>query len=231
MPDFSQVSAVVTDISGTTTSVEFIEDVLLPYAQTHFVQFVNDHLTHPKVQSCLQDTAQETQIDGNNHAALLEHLHQCMELNVKSYPLKTLQSLIWLRGYQQDHFQSHIYKDAHQQLSNWQQSGLKLFSFSSESVDGQKDFFQYSQAGNVLPLFSGHFDTRTGHKQEARAYGKIVHTLKQPPERILFLSDHPKELDAARQAGMQTCQIKRHASASLASHHPCVADFHGIKLG
>ncbi|NVK37984.1 MAG: acireductone synthase [Gammaproteobacteria bacterium] len=231
MTDFSNISAIVTDISGTTSSIEFIDEVLFPYAQNHLISFVKHNPSHPSVQECLLQVAQEVQVDVNNHDVLLHHIQQCLELNVKSKPLKVLQSLVLQNGYLEDHFQSHIYKDAHQQLHHWQQQDLQLFSYSSASVNGQKWFFKYSQEGDLQHLFSGHFDTRIGQKQESAAYANIIQILGKPAEHILFLSDLRQELDAARQAGLQTCQVIREASQPLTSPHPCVRNFNGIKLG
>ena len=73
----------------------------------------------------------------------------------------------------------------------------------------QKLLFGHSDAGDLTPLFSGYFDTVTGPKREARSYQAIAAAIGFPPADILFLSDTPQEVDAARAAGMQALLIDR----------------------
>jgi len=81
----------------------------------------------------------------------------------------------------------------------------------------------------LTPLFSGYFDTHIGHKREAMAYQRIVEALDLPAESILFLSDVVEELDAAKQAGMQTLQLVREGTQA-GTAHACVESFADIAL-
>ncbi|RXK54263.1 acireductone synthase, partial [Stenotrophomonas sp. MA5] len=74
----------------------------------------------------------------------------------------------------------------------------------SGSVPAQKLFFGFSDAGDLSPLVSGWFDTEIGGKREADSYRRIVQSIGVPAGEILFLSDVVEELDAAREAGLQT---------------------------
>jgi enolase-phosphatase E1 len=49
-----------------------------------------------------------------------------------------------------------------------------------------------------------------------------------PPEEILFLSDVREELDAARQAGMQTAWLVREGPIDPRAAHRQVSDFDGV---
>ena len=81
----------------------------------------------------------------------------------------------------------------------------------------------------MTPLFSGYFDTHIGHKREAAAYQHIVEALDLPAESVLFLSDVVEELDAAKQAGMQTLQLVREGTQA-GTAHACVESFADIAL-
>ncbi len=89
-------------------------------------------------------------------------------------------------------------------LRRWKDRGLLLYIYSSGSVEAQQLFFGHTTAGNLLELFSGYFDTTTGNKKQASSYQTIANQLGQPPGEIIFISDSLPELDAARQAEMQT---------------------------
>lgn len=94
-------------------------------------------------------------------------------------------------------------------LKGWHAAGLPLYVYSSGSVPAQKLFFGFSDAGDLSPLVSGWFDTEIGGKREADSYHRIVQAIGVPAGEILFLSDVVEELDAAREAGLQTRLIDR----------------------
>jgi enolase-phosphatase E1 len=81
--------------------------------------------------------------------------------------------------------------------------------YSSGSVPAQKLFFGHSDAGDLTGLFSDWFDTEVGGKREPASYSRIAGSIGLPPGEILFLSDVVEELDAAREAGMQTVLVDR----------------------
>lgn len=66
---------------------------------------------------------------------------------------------------------------------------MKLYIFSSGSVEAQKLLFENSQDGNLLKFISGHYDTTLGPKNEADSYKKIMTELNLKEDEILFLTD------------------------------------------
>ena len=53
------VSAILTDIEGTTSSISFVKDVLFPYARRALPGFVRDHRDDPEVRRWLDVVATE----------------------------------------------------------------------------------------------------------------------------------------------------------------------------
>jgi enolase-phosphatase E1 len=96
-------------------------------------------------------------------------------------------------------------------------------------VQAQELFFGHTTSGNLLAYFRGHYDTTIGAKKEAESYRRIAKAFGLPPAEILFLSDIVAELDAARDAGMQTTLVVRPGNAtgqsSRGEPHPAVASF------
>lgn len=144
-----------------------------------------------------------------NSSSLIEQLLSWIDEDRKITPLKALQGMIWEDGYRRGDFFGHVYADAVRKLREWQAQGIDLYVFSSGSVYAQKLLFAHTEFGNLVPLFSGFFDTRIGAKQESKSYRAIARQLNVPPPTILFLSDTETELDAARLAGFLTCQLVR----------------------
>jgi enolase-phosphatase E1 len=202
--------AVVTDIEGTTTSLAFVKDVLFPYARRSIPAFVREH------ESELTDITTEigaivgkSELSADEMSAILL---RWMDEDRKVTPLKTLQGMIWRAGYESGRIQSHVYEDAVLGLRKWHASGLRLYVYSSGSIAAQRLLFSHTPHGDLLPLFSGYFDTTTGSKLESASYGKIADTLTLPCSSVVFLSDHPGERRAAAAAGMQTVLLAREQS-------------------
>ena len=223
------IRAVVTDIEGTTSSIRFVHDVLFPYARKHIAEFVCTHAEEAQVAALLDDVRRETggapDLDG-----VIARLIQWIDEDKKVTPLKALQGLIWEKGYKDGDFHGHIYADAYENLRKWHAQGIALYVYSSGSVYAQKLLFGHTEHGDLTPLFSGYFDTTIGAKSDTASYQAIVRKLHLPADEILFLSDVRAELDAARDAGMQTCWLVRDNDIEMNAPHTQVADFDAIRL-
>lgn len=223
------IRAIVTDIEGTTSSIRFVHEVLFPYAREHIGDFVRCHAEDTQVAPYLNDVCQEAGEDLDLEGVIAQ-LVAWIDTDKKITPLKALQGLIWEKGYQDGDFHGHIYADAYENLKKWHAQGIALYVYSSGSVYAQKLLFGHTEYGDLIPLFSGYFDTRIGAKTDPTSYQAIVRELKLPADEILFLSDVQAELDAAASAGMQTCWLVREGDIELNAPHTQVADFDAIKI-
>jgi enolase-phosphatase E1 len=223
------IKAIVTDVEGTTSSLSFVKEVLFPYARARLFAFVHAHRQDPAVRAHLDEVSAMVG-RSLSEAAAVAQLEQWIDEDKKLTPLKALQGMIWEEGYRRGDFTGHVYDDAVRQLRHWKERGIRLYVFSSGSVQAQRLLFGYSDHGDLMPLFSGYFDTTVGAKREAAAYEKIATTIGIPPAHILFLSDIKEELDAARDAGMQTTWLVRDAALDPNADHPQVRDFDAIAV-
>ena len=223
------IKAIVTDIEGTTSSLSFVKEVLFPYARANLADYVRNHKDEPQVKSVLEESCKEvgTELDTEQ---LIAQLIQWLDEDKKVTPLKSLQGLIWERGYQKGDFNGHVYPDAAAYLKAWQAKGLDLYIYSSGSVYAQKLLFAHTEYGDLTPLFSGYFDTHIGGKKEKESYCKIAKQLGIPADQILFLSDIKEELDAAKAAGFQTLWLIRDNAADPQAEHPQINSFDFVAL-
>jgi enolase-phosphatase E1 len=212
------INAILTDIEGTTSSISFVHDVLFPYASRMLPDFLRRHQNDNDVIRLLEDTRREASEPDADLARTTEILLQWIREDRKATPLKALQGLIWEQGFNNGDFTGHIYPDAARNLVQWHNSGIDIYIYSSGSVKAQQLLFGHSDAGNLLHVFKGYFDTNVGHKREAESYRVITEAIGLPAEQILFLSDIVEELDAARDAGMQTIQLVRDNNVITGSH-------------
>ena len=221
------IEAIVTDIEGTTTPIAFVAETLFPYARQALPDFVAAHRDRPDVAEQLAATRALAGAPDLSDAAVTALLIQWVDEDRKATPLKILQGLIWVEGYEAGAFQGQLYDDVPPLLHAWQAAGLRLFSYSSGSVAAQRLLFGHSPAGDLTPLFEGFFDTRLGPKLEAASYAALAAAVALPPGQILFLSDHEGELDAAAAIGFATGCLDRDG-LGRSGRHPIHRDFRSV---
>jgi len=223
------IKAIVTDIEGTTSSLSFVKDVLFPYSRAHMAEFVRDHAQEPAVQRELDEVRR---LSGKvlTEPEVIEQLLGWIAEDKKATPLKALQGMIWKDGYEKGDFKGHMYEDAVRHLKKWKQAGIRLYVFSSGSVQAQKLLFAHTAYGDLTPLFSGYFDTNIGNKREPDSYRRIAEAIDTAPQSVLFLSDIKEELDAARSAGMQTTWLVRDGTIDPKTAHRQARNFDDITL-
>lgn len=204
------MKAILTDIEGTTSSIAFVAETLFPYARARLADYV---AAHP-----VETAPILAEIAAAEPGDPIAILRRWIDEDRKATPLKLLQGMIWADGYATGAFRGHVYADAVAGLRRWHEAGVKLYVFSSGSIGAQKLLFGHSDAGDLTPLFSGYFDTTTGPKREAESYAKIAAAIGVEAEAVLFLSDTPEEVAAARAAGLAARLIDRTgASGDIAS--------------
>ncbi|GAB4384872.1 MAG: acireductone synthase [Elainellaceae cyanobacterium] len=208
-------TAILLDIEGTTTPVDYVFGVLFPFARSHVGEFLQQHGQEPLVQQDLDLLRQDYDADlaqghslpawkGEQPTAAVAYIDHLIATDRKSTGLKSLQGKIWNQGYAEGTLRSRLFADVPPAFERWTQAGKQLFIFSSGSVQAQKLLFRYSEAGDLTPFLSGYFDTQTGAKKETASYERIAEAIGLLPEQILFISDVTVELRAAQSAGMQT---------------------------
>jgi enolase-phosphatase E1 len=223
------VVAIVLDIEGTTSSIDFVHKVLFPYAARELPGFVRHRHRQAGIRSLLADVRSEAAEPAADIERTVQILAQWMKEDRKATSLKALQGMAWEKGYRDGDFKGHVYPDAARKMREWAAHGIALYIYSSGSVQAQKLLFRYSDAGDLRPLIRGYFDTRIGPKRDVASYRLIADTLQLPAQKILFLSDVAEELDAAAGAGMQTLQLVRDDRV-LRGRHAVAADFDMIPV-
>lgn len=223
------IRAIVTDIEGTTSSIDFVHQTLFPYARAHLRAFLQAQAGDPAVQRELAEVAtlEGRPLSVDEAATVLE---RWIAEDRKLTPLKSLQGMIWRRGYEAGELKGHVYPDTPDALRRWHADGRRLYVYSSGSEEAQRLIFGHTAYGDLTPLFSGYFDTRIGGKREAASYRHILQQLGLAGEEVLFLSDIGEELDAARAAGMQTCQLLRDDKTRPAAGHAQVTRLTDVSL-
>jgi enolase-phosphatase E1 len=230
----SQTRALVLDIEGTTTPVDFVYRMLFPYARAHLAEYLARHAAFPECLGAVALLRAEYDAGHPSSAAqefspalILSYVNDLMDRDRKSPGLKALQGLVWQDGYASGELHGQVYSDVPPAFERWRARGLGIFIYSSGSVLAQRLLFGSVETGDLTPFISGYFDTGVGPKRTAASYAAISEHIRVPPPQSLFVSDTVEELDAAQSAGVRTALCIRGAGEARqpASLHPALSSF------
>jgi enolase-phosphatase E1 len=233
-------SAILLDVEGTTTPVDFVHNTLFSYARRHLADFLRRNWEEPSVRADVQALKDQYELDANvtrelpvwqddsrdaQFASVLSYVNWLMSGDSKCALLKSLQGKIWQEGYQMRELQSQVYSDVPAAFSRWSPQRI-ICIFSSGSVLAQRLLFAHSCFGDLTSFIRDYFDTTTGAKRDPVSYRKIAASLALRPSEIIFISDVVEELDAARQVEMETALCVRSRDGSFPIHtHKVIYNF------
>ena len=241
------IQAILLDIEGTTTPIDFVFRTLFPFARQRLEKFLLEHGRAPGIREDVEalrmqhraDAAEQFNpprwVDDSPGAELASAAAYCtwlIDRDSKCTALKSLQGKIWQEGYRTGDLCGEVYPDVPLAMARWTRQGKIISIFSSGSILAQKLLFGSTAAGDLTGFLHAYFDTTTGPKNAPGTYLRIAKTLAIEAPNILFISDVAKELDAARDAGMQTALCVRSESPErIASSHRVVHSFEEIFAG
>jgi enolase-phosphatase E1 len=244
------------DVEGTVAPVSFVSETLFPYARKHFEEFLwreaapasdnlkpGDNLEGTMFMDVMLLTL-ENKAETDPEAPrilkpgitsmsptvgvprILSYVNWLMDRDRKSTALKSLQGKIWKAGYERGELRSLIFDDVPEAFARWSRES-RVAIYSSGSAEAQVLFFRHSNHGDLTPLISGYFDTRTGPKQTSASYAAITAAMDVAAADVLFFSDVVRELDAAREAGCGTRLVMRPGNAPVedSNGHSVVESF------
>ena len=238
------IKAVICDIEGTTTSISFVKETLFTYAYDNCEKFLIDNFNEQEIQSIVENLCAEAINDKNEIAKsddVNEYAHnvtcyvqQLINQDRKVSSLKVLQGKIWKYAFECKLVTGHLFEDVLRNFEKWTANGIKIYIYSSGSVEAQKLLFKYSTSGDLSSYITDYFDTKVGHKQEPKSYENILNQINFEGNNVLFLSDIPNELFAAKHAGIQTLLLRRPNNYEISeddkSRLSIVDNFDEIKL-
>ena len=234
--ELKNVPAVLLDIEGTTTPIDFVHRTLFGYARARVSEFLDRHWDDPEVRADIARLEAEHAAETSSHPApppwredavgVVAYIHWLMDRDRKSTGLKSLQGKIWEEGYRRGELRGEVYPDVTPALERWRREGIDIAIFSSGSVQAQRSLFTSVATGDLTRFIVAYFDTTTGPKAAPESYGRIAAALERSPSEVLFVSDVGAELDAARTAGMRTALcVRTPGSAPSTAAHPVIHAF------
>jgi enolase-phosphatase E1 len=255
---------ILLDIDGTTSPWRFAREVLVPYALDNLQVFLRYRWNLPALPRIREELARHfgaASFDRWTGGTGMPPEHRLKQLresvaglikqDSKIDAVRQLQGLICKEGYRKGLLKSQVYPDVIPAFKGWKEQGMDVRLYSFRSKEAQKLFFQHvddaaNEEINLARFLSGYFDATSGPRQESATYRKMAESFQLPPEKVLFVGSVAAELDAARQAGLQTALVRRadHAAGpeqsepiitserdeTAPSAHPVITTLHDIVL-
>ncbi|XP_078000767.1 enolase-phosphatase E1-like [Glandiceps talaboti] len=233
------IKAILLDIEGTTTPIVFVKNVLFPYIRENVCEYIKTHWDEEECQQDVLELRKQAEADTKAKIegvvaipdledskddeekmktvqdAITKNVLWQMDSDRKTTGLKQLQGHMWRASYQTGQVKGEVYDDVVPAIKQWISEDRKVYIYSSGSIEAQKLLFGHSDKGDLLELFSGHFDTTIGSKVEKGSYQNISKDIGIKKEEMLFLTDVTREARPATLAGMKTCIVVRPGNADL----------------
>ncbi len=204
----AEIRAILLDIEGTTTPIDFVYMTLFPFASARAEDFLRQNIQEPEVADLVGQLAAANagdrvlgappwvdRSDDEQVESARKYVQWLIGRDSKITPLKALQGKIWEQGFLHAELQGEVYPDVAPAFARWKSQSRLLAIFSSGSILAQQLLFRYSTAGDLSGFLEGYFDTTTGPKRDEISYRIIAESLGIAAKQFLFLSDVAAELD------------------------------------
>ncbi|CAG2112865.1 unnamed protein product, partial [Medioppia subpectinata] len=171
--------AIICDIEGTTTSVKYWGECLVPYIKFNTKICLKSRWDAPLLMDLINNLRISTAADNENGAnipaiadtdrsrdVIIETVSNNVihQMNNRRYgkALQHLQLYVWYYGYQKNDFKGHVFEDVSRAFNQWHNfQNLKVYVYSSGVYLSQKLLFSCSVKGNLTPLIRDYFDVET----------------------------------------------------------------------
>ncbi len=239
LPSSADIRALLLDIEGTTTPIDFVLKTLFPFASVRAEGFLRRRSNDAEIKQLIAElrstwsgaasSGAPVWIEGTPDEKLSSaaaYVRWLIARDSKITPLKALQGKIWEEGFRSGELKGDVYPDVVPAFNRWREQGRHIAIFSSGSVLAQRLLFSHSTAGDLSCFLEAYFDTSTGPKREPSSYQGIASALGINAQQLLFISDVEAELDAAHTAHLHTAHSLRPGIAPPSKpFHPAIRTF------
>ncbi|XP_039395246.1 enolase-phosphatase E1 isoform X2 [Mauremys reevesii] len=160
----AEVAVILLDIEGTTTPITYVKDTLFPYIRDNVKEYLCAHWEEEECQQDISLLRKQAEEDSNLEGvvpipletgngedeveqviqAVVDNVHWQMSLDRKTTALKQLQGHMWRAAYATGLMKGEFFQDVVPAIRKWREAGMKVYIYSSGSVEAQKLLFGYS---------------------------------------------------------------------------------------
>ena len=211
--------AVILAFEGVLAPAGILRDTLEPYALDALPDFLERHANTTTVQRVLADIRAYAGRD-LDAAALETRIRAWIRSGQDITPVRQLQGLIWADALESGDLRPELPAATGSALVSLADAGVGLYSFGPIPAPVQRAWLRHGPQPQLEDRFAGWFDTRLGGRRDAGSYRRLADEIGTPPETVLYLSPRRDELDAARQAWLQTARPQAAQDGAEDDGHP-----------
>jgi enolase-phosphatase E1 len=223
---------VLVTVMGTAVPSRYEQDVLLPYAQQHFVGWLDDNKYEHRTIELLESLHQEGFIEENSAESLIARVQADPDiLQGAQGPFRKLVHKVWENGYLEGDIAGEVFVDAWTIMHEWGEAGMPVYSYGRGLVSDRRLIFKHSIFGDLSSLFKGHFDPTIGDLSSPDSFLAIADKIKVSPLFCTCIATTTATLQAAQDAGMDGILLNRAGTdENKDASYPIVKSFDEITL-
>ncbi|XP_054167971.1 enolase-phosphatase E1-like [Oppia nitens] len=246
--------AIICDIEGTTTSTRYWGECVVPFIKYNTKQCLENkwgtqvlmqlidalrrstNVINAEEQTNIPPIANKTKDKESIIKSIVDNIIYQLNNKRRGKSLQHFQLYVWFYGYQTDELKSHVFEDVSKSFNRWKKFlNIKIFTYSSSLYLSQKLLFSSTIKGNLCPLIDGYLDVETyGFKTSSESFTMIANKFDINTKHILFISDNPQELKAAKVTGCQVLLVIRPFNKELSDEEKqgfeCIKSFNEIQF-
>lgn len=223
---------VLVTVMGTAVPDHYEQEVLLPYTQEHFVDWLDDNKYEHRTIELLGSLHEEGFIKKNSAESLIKRVQADPDtLTNAQGPLRKLVHKVWENGYIEGDIEGEVFEDAWTKMHEWGKADVPIYSYGWGLVSDRRMIFKYSEFGDLSSLFKGHFDRTDGDLSSPDSFLAIAEKINISPLFCTCIATTTTTLQAAQDAGMDVVLLDRSgAGVGKDESYPIVKSFDEIVL-
>ncbi|XP_071453906.1 enolase-phosphatase E1-like [Hetaerina americana] len=239
------VSHILTETLGTTTSYTFLEDTLRPYVKKNLKEFVLNHWNDEELVEIVKALKTQAELevkegwvgavaipedgDGKDtkEAVISYALGQ-----VDGNSIESLSRLIVKDGYSKGHLKGHVFPDVFPAFKKWTEEGKKIYMYSSGLEMSRECLISNSVDGDITKLISGCFESDEYPRTKCESFRDLCKKVGSPADQVAFLTHNAASASAAHKAGLVVIMLSREGNTYIGNctreSFPVITSFEDI---
>ena len=215
--------ALLFDVISTVAKTSFIDKVLLPYVKANAKTYLEENwgseavlmdIANLRIQANLEPDVPQIPAEAEQAAlinATVAYIEYCEDKKKTSDAITLLRFHMWFDGLKRNRIETPVYSDVASKLKQWHmERNIRLFVFSNGWTEATKRFLKRTNHGDMSTLIEDYFDTEQGELTEPDTFRKAMDLIKEPAEKVLFLTKNAAVGRAALIAGLNVMLVMTH---------------------
>ncbi|KAG8233042.1 hypothetical protein J437_LFUL004263 [Ladona fulva] len=226
------VSKIVTETVGTTTSYTFPEDTLHPYIKKNLKEYIINHWEDEEIQEMVKVLRKQAKTEVEEGWVGAVSIPEGDDVDVKkvkeavaeyalnqidSSDLAVLKNRIVKDGYSKGKLQGHLFPDVLPAFKKWIAEGKKIFMYSSGLEMSQTHLVSNSVEGDITELISGCFYSSEFPRTRSESFREMCKKVDCSADKVAFLTDNAQTARAAHKAGLVVIMLCREGNSYMGS--------------